>query len=73
MSVLGWVLVSVGGYLTAAAITGLLVGAVIRNRNRQYPQPEDRPEPEIQIPEQRSAGRLPRRDDQRWPFGRHHN
>lgn len=56
MTVLSWVLTVAVGWVVLAAVVGLVVGRVIRNRDRQIPTDvRDQPIPTVQIP----AGRQP--------------
>jgi hypothetical protein len=39
-----WVCIGFGGWIVLAAIVGLVVGRVIRNRDRQAPKPRRTPQ-----------------------------
>jgi hypothetical protein len=44
ISALNWILIVAGGWVCLAAVVGLVVGRIIRNRDRQVPSdPENRP------------------------------
>jgi hypothetical protein len=61
ISTIGWILIGVAAWLLVAVLVGLVIGRMIRLRDRQFVDPPVE-QPGLQIPVQ-NRGRRPEQDD----------